>query len=259
MLTEAQYRSFAELGLIKVAGLIPEAAVSPARDLVYERLRRSDFWLEENQAWVRPTDSVAARKRLGLKGRAEASLFKRLLTPEVLGAARELVNGQEVRPTAPHTQFLFTPPGAAEWHVPRRTWHIDVPRLADLAPGVQMFTFLDTVAPGGGGTLVAAGSHRLLNDVGALSSKEVKKRLRREPYFRELMGKTSTDRSRFMTAVGHVGDVPLRVVELTGEPGDVYFTDLRLLHTLGPNASSVPRLMVTQRLPLESFIEAAAR
>ena len=54
-----------------------------------------------------------------------------------------------------------------------------------------------------------------------------------------------------MAEIGYVDEVPLRVVELTGAPGDVYFTDLRLLHSLGANTSSGPRLMATQRLPRE--------
>ena len=48
------------------------------------------------------------------------------------------------------------------------------------------------------------------------------------------------------------------MVELHGEPGDVFLTDLRLLHTLAPNASRVPRLMVTQRFLLESLSGAMA-
>ncbi|MYE84322.1 MAG: hypothetical protein F4X36_21230 [Gammaproteobacteria bacterium] len=55
------------------------------------------------------------------------------------------------------------------------------------------------------------------------------------------------DRRTFLTEAGSVGGVPVHVVELTGEPGDVCFTDLRLLHTLAPNPGPRPRLMATQR------------
>jgi ectoine hydroxylase-related dioxygenase (phytanoyl-CoA dioxygenase family) len=41
--------------------------------------------------------------------------------------------------------------------------------------------------------------------------------------------------------------VPLKVLELTGEPGDVWITDLRVLHAAAPNASDRPRVMVTDR------------
>ena len=36
-------------------------------------------------------------------------------------------------------------------------------------------------------------------------------------------------------------------MELIGEPGDVYFIDLRLLHTGAPNAADRPRMMATDR------------
>jgi hypothetical protein len=45
------------------------------------------------------------------------------------------------------------------------------------------------------------------------------------------------------------------VVELCGEGGDVFLMDMRLLHTLAPNASRVPRLMATQRFVLDSIVE----
>ena len=64
------------------------------------------------------------------------------------------------------------------------------------------------------------------------------------------------DGSRFITEIALLDNVSLQVTELTGSPGDAYFTDLRLLHSLGPNASERPRLMVTQRLPR---VSAAAR
>lgn len=48
-----------------------------------------------------------------------------------------------------------------------------------------------------------------------------------------------------------------RVVELHGEPGDAFFMDLRILHTLAPNASSVPRILLAQRFLLESLRAAA--
>ena len=101
--------------------------------------------------------------------------------------------------------------------------------------------------------LVVSGSHRLLNNGSRGRSKNIKTLLRRLPYFRELMSKESVDRGRFLTTPGSAqdpneGDVSLRVVELCGRPGDVYLTDMRLLHTLAPNATCEPRIMLTHRL-----------
>ena len=148
-------------------------------------------------------------------------------------------------------QLLFTLPNATQWTVPHALWHVDLPRFPESdPPGVQIFTFLDTVLPGGGGTLVVAGSHRLANEGRRIRSAEVKKILKREPYFQALFSEHETDRQRFLDEPVPVGDITLQVVELCGEPGDVFFTDLRLLHTIAPNASRAPRIMLTQRFLL---------
>jgi ectoine hydroxylase-related dioxygenase (phytanoyl-CoA dioxygenase family) len=174
----------------------------------------------------------------------------------LLEVVRSLVDGQDVRAMTKRPQVLFTPPNATSWTVPHKIWHLDMPRLGGSSlPGVQMFSFLDTVAPGSGGTLVVAGSHRLLNDRGRISSKKAKGLLKREPYFRDLLKPREGERQHFLEEPGHVGDVVLQVVELCGEPGDVFLMDMRVLHTLAPNASRAPRLMVTQRFVPESIID----
>ncbi|WP_345151194.1 phytanoyl-CoA dioxygenase family protein [Nonomuraea rubra] len=42
-----------------------------------------------------------------------------------------------------------------------------------------------------------------------------------------------------------VSEVPVRVAELTGEPGDVVFLHPHLLHAPAANRSRAPRFMVT--------------
>ena len=253
IISASDHQIFADKGLIRIEGLIPDAIVALARELVYSHLAKVGLWQEN--IWMGTDDEAQAQKlqRAALKDIGKSRVFKNLLTPEVFDIARQLAGGEEIRATAPHTQFLFTPPNTSEWVVPHINWHLDVSRLGALgAPGVQMFTFLDTVAPGGGGTLLVSGSHRLLNDKGVIRSKELKTRLKEYPYFRDLMGKSLSDRNRFMSETYRIDDVQLQVVELTGAPGDVFFTDLRLLHSLGPNALRKPRLMVTQRFPREA-------
>jgi ectoine hydroxylase-related dioxygenase (phytanoyl-CoA dioxygenase family) len=256
-LTETQLQTFRDVGIVRLPGFIPAGLVDPAREQVYQRLENGGFW--RGDRWVTPEDPAAGRKRLkrALKNCARSRTFENLLVPEAFRIAEQLCEHRQVQPTSPRTQLLFTPPGAPRWTVPHSIWHLDVPRLGDLEPpGVQLFTFLDRVEPGGGGTLLVAGSHRLENDAGILGSKEVKRRLKRHDYFRDLMDKNVPDRSRFITEIALLDNVSLQVTELTGSPGDAYFTDLRLLHSLGPNASERPRLMVTQRLPR---VSAAAR
>ena len=58
---------------------------------------------------------------------------------------------------------------------------------------------------------------------------------------------------RFMRSDHHIDDipVPVRVVELTGEPGDVVLGHPWLLHAASPNCGDLPRLMRVQRLRLD--------
>ena len=258
MISKRQREAFAERGLIRLDKLIPEATVAPARDLALRALEQQDVW--RGGTWlgdVAADGSLCSRLLRSVKHRTkDSAAYKNLVTAPLLEAVRALVDGQDVHAMTDRPQVLFTPPNATHWKVPHRVWHLDMPRSGEVGlPGVQMFSFLDTVAPGSGGTLVVAGSHRLLNDRGRISSKKVKALLKREPYFRNLLMPREGDRRHFLEEPGHVGDVELQVVELHGETGDVFLMDMRALHTLAPNASRVPRLMVTQRFLLESICD----
>ena len=267
MLSQEEKESFVKWGFVKIDALIPNEVVDPIREAVLDRLRRHGFWGEEG--WEAPADAEAEKKlRNTIKEISRSSKSLRpILTEQVLSYARDLVSGDEVEMSPPITQFLFTAPRSyvmnhdgrwnGKWEVPRSIWHLDMPRSRSIGPpGPEMFTFLNKVEPKGGGTLILAGSHRLLNDVDYLSSKGVKRKLKRHAYFRELTGKGDGDRARFLEEIGDIDNVPVKVVELTGDPGDVYFVDLRLLHSIGANTSDQPRMMIAQRMPRQEAFNA---
>lgn len=255
MLTKRQLDIFQQRGLVRLDGLLPAGKVACARSAVLKVLERQGVW--RDGTWYLQALPPSAAPNAGadlVKGAKRAPPLAALMTTEVREAISSLLDGCQTMPLMDYPQLLFTLPNARRWSVPHSIWHLDIPRLPDgVIPGVQMFTFLDTVAPGGGGTLLVAGSHRLLNNGQRIASKHVKRRLKREPYFRELMSKHATHRERFAAEPGRVGDVEVQVVELHGEPGDVYLTDMRLLHTLAPNAARVPRMMLTQRFLREGL------
>ncbi len=154
--------------------------------------------------------------------------------------------------------LLVSLPRAEPWSVPHAGWHVDLGRLQNrgVVPGIQLFACLDTVAPKGGGTVVVAGSHRVLDDDPWIGpAMKHANRLRRLPYFRELLSTDVTNRDRFVNEPSRIGDVELQVVELCGEPGDVFLVDMRVLHNAAPNASRAPRLMVTERFMREDIMK----
>jgi hypothetical protein len=238
---------FIEQGMIKLEDLLPSQPVSMARERIYSQLSRLGLlvdgrWADSaDPAWGKP-----ARK--ALKGLSKSQELRGLISDRVITCAQTLVDGEAIASSPPDSQLLYTPPGAGTWTVPHAIWHLDYPRLGEQdGPGVQMFTFLDTVTEANGGTLLISGSHRLLNDEGVLSSKETKRRLKRHAFFRNLLDKHYPERDLLRSQVANIDGTELKLVELTGKPGDVYLTDLRLLHSLGANTCKRPRLMMTQR------------
>ena len=254
MLTQEQHDRFRLQGLLDLDAFLP-------RDDVAAACATTRRVFDEAQTNVDGTVQPAVPAKGKLRSASESGPVRALFNASLMDAIVELAGGRPVRPMGSRPQYLVTMPNAERWTVPSTIWHVDLPRLpCNCLVGIQVFTFLSDVVATGGGTLVVAGSHRLLNNGSRVRSKNIKKRLQRLPYFRELMSKRFVDRQRFLTESGSAqdpdeGDVSLRVVELCGRPGDVYLTDMRLLHTLGPNATDEPRIMLTHRFVIDEFAD----
>lgn len=253
-LTPEQLDEFDRRGVLRLPGLLSADRVRRAREHVQLRLARFGLW--KDGAWClgaipKPQWPAAGLKSSKVIGNKHPDVEALLDEPALLPIVEALLDGCLFdRTVYRRPQVLFTLPNSHTWTVPTG-WHVDIPRLASgRQPGVQLFTFLDTVEPRGGGTLVIAGSHRLLNEGRSIRVKDLRHLFCREAFFRELFAEVSDsveDRARLLGQTGLVADVALEVVELTGVPGDAYFTDLRVLHTSAPNAADYPRMMATHR------------
>jgi hypothetical protein len=114
------------------------------------------------------------------------------------------------------------------------------------------------VPPGAGGTLAVEGSPRVIEAFVAgrpSAGREPMKTTRfpliaSHPWLRELVAKEGApDRTeRLMRPGAAVAEVPVRVVELAGEAGDVVIGHPWLLHCGASNAGAAPRLMRVQRV-----------
>lgn len=193
-----------------------------------------------------------ARTRPG----STAAIFDEILTDRMASAVDRILGaGSWDRPTT-WGDFLITFPNARTWTLPTGGWHQDWSFATDCDPPrwVKAFVFLNEVKPGGGGTLVVTGSHRLHRRYGGGqivddSGRTLKAHRRRVfmecSYLRDLRksGDDQTRRHRFMAAETNVDGIALQVVELTGQPGDVVFIHPWLVHTVAPNAADGPRFM----------------
>ncbi|GLQ21887.1 phytanoyl-CoA dioxygenase family protein [Algimonas porphyrae] len=236
-------------GLTRMDAFLPQSDVRLARELILGLA--SDHGLYSSSGWAHSDSRFGVDKsfRDALKALNASDHFPDFISKTLLEIAAELV-GETVTPLPPGQQILFSLPDSPTWSVPHNVWHVDVPRLGALGqPGLQMFTFLDDVEPRGGGTLVLAGSHRLLNTSRSLRSKDLKRALAKADYFRRLFDGGRPPITDLNETAGAVADVDLEVVELTGQAGDIYLMDLRTLHAPAPNAAKTARIMLTCRLP----------
>lgn len=149
---------------------------------------------------------------------------------------------------------------AAAWDVPKRLWHWDgmLDWNVERPQSVFVFAFVGAVGPAGGGTLVLAGSQRLVRKqywsltereraFGATWQRDQFGRL--NPWLKALTGPGRGPEDRigvFMREGTEVDGIPMRVVELTGAPGDAYFCDPLLVHCVAPNCGERPRMMRIQ-------------
>ncbi len=259
MLSARQHAEFEERGLLRLAGWIDARAAGELRERVLERVRERKLAPDPQAGtWaVNPSRLASLTSQ-----RTFESFWGARTTPLIdalLGAGRWRCPqdaGQILAMSFPRTDL--------DWSLPHTSWHLDYMAPSALAhlPGLQLFVCLDRIEPRGGATLVAGGVHRLVDALRRAQghgwpgrSADVRGQLKASvPWLRELASPApSEDReARFMRQATDFEGARLQVVELVGEPGDVYAMHPWLLHTLSPNCGTRPRLALTQRLHARS-------
>ncbi|MEL6874229.1 MAG: phytanoyl-CoA dioxygenase family protein [Pseudomonadota bacterium] len=248
-------RELHERGIVKLEGLVSVEEAGVAREMIFDLAKEHEVfsgrrWMKSASRFGYPKPFRDALNRLNRTDRFPRPVGDRLV-PLV-----EKLFGQPVTPLSPGQQILFSLPVDENWAVPSDAWHIDLPKMGEQAsPGLQAFTFLEDAQPKGGAPLVIAGSHRLFNNSPGLSSRELKRKMRDEPYFQSLFDPGRPAIVHPETATGCVHDVELEVVELSGKVGDLYLMDLRVLHTPAQNGSDKARMMLTGRFPRSTIAE----
>jgi len=216
------------------------------------------WWAElEDTHGIRADDRSTWRQIRGdLKAAKHDPSQRAILTDRVRGAFDDLLGWAAWSPPRNWGRCLVTFPEPGAWDVPYRHWHWDNPCELHLDRPRALFvvSFIGSVAPGGGGTLILSGSPRLLiqrerqDRAGQRPDTPARpwNRLHRShPWLRALTGREpSADRvASFMDRETIVDGVPLRVVELTGEPGDMVFCHPVMVHCVAPNRAAWPRFM----------------
>jgi hypothetical protein len=180
-----------------------------------------------------------------------------ILTETVRGVFDDLLGAATWSPPKNWGVTLATFPEPGGWDLPTRLWHWDNPGEPhlDRTRGLFVVSFIGPVAPRGGGTLIISGSPRLLTEQQRRLSADQRRELggkpwerfgRSHPWLSALTGQAPSPADRvaaFMDEETIVDGVPLQVVELTGEPGDMVFCHPVMVHCAAPNRGDWPRFM----------------
>jgi hypothetical protein len=248
MLTPPQRDEFDRWGLVRLPGAVPVDTVAEMRDRFWAFLL-AEHGIDRDRAETWTTERPRRLQALRRSG-----AFAPMASDGVRAALDDLLGAGGWRPPAAWGLPLVTFPATSgsdtntdpAWRVPTTGWHVDSYGPEHDLPGVTVFAFLDAVAPRGGGTVVLAGSHLLVNHhiatTGVWRPADVKAALAAaHPWLREVW-----DGRRHADDEAVLDGVPAAVRELTGEPGDVVLMHPRTLHAPAPNTASGPRMMLVE-------------
>lgn len=217
---------FGENGYLKLSAFHSRARLAAIKSSILNQLQSSHHGGGASKALRKlPIFQQIARmsSRVMVHGIQEA-----LLTSELLEMISD-VAGQKPSAIQP-MQYLISPPNQGEWTLQGLNWHVDVKAdPLEQIPGIQAFFLIDDVKPHGGGTLALAGSHKL-------------KQGDRGP--QSLLREALKSPGNLEGALRKWG---LKVIEMSGQAGDVYLMDMRTLHTPSINDSKKVRMMTTCR------------
>lgn len=251
MLTSQQRDEFERLGLVTIRGAISRRDADEMCDRVWSSLQRQyGIRRDAPETWN-------ALRTAGTHDLPKSETFEQIGSPAICAALDDLLGRENWQPPERWGSLLVTFPQSRDrWDVPHQSWHLDF-RASRSVTGlfaVRIFTCLANLQPGGAGTLFVAGSHLLVRDLlqkdarEQLRSADARKALIRTcPWVKELCSRDEkVDRiKRFMAGTSQFRKIELRVVEMTGEPGDVIFAHPLLLHAAAPNCAEVPRIVLS--------------
>lgn len=251
MITPEQRDEFERVGIVRLPGAIASRDAVEMCNCVWSALQK------RYHARRNAPDTWNAQRITGTHDLPKSATFAQVGSPAIREALDVLLGRGNWEPPERWGSLLVTFPESRErWHLPHQAWHLDFPakRPHRVLFAVRIFTCLATLAPGASGTLFVAGSHRLVQELcdreeaEKLKSADARAALIRScPWIKDLCSRDgAVDRMhRFMESSEVSNDVELRVLEMTGEPGDVLLTHPMLLHAPAKNCASVPRIVLS--------------
>jgi hypothetical protein len=277
VLSPSDVEQFIELGYVKLPQAFAAERAMAVQTFLWHKLAERGVRKDDRATWTKPL--------VHIKEQFNGAVFQACETERLAGAVEDLVGEGRWRTKGGEANWGWWPVNFAvgaerAWDVPTGGWHWDGMHFRHTvdAPdqGLLLLCIFSEVAPRGGGTLVAEGSHRSVarflrqHEDGIAYKRAMKTFPTSHAWFQDLtqsrvrtfwwgsrqgvrQPEAVPDRlSHFMgrTFVDPADDTPLRVVELTAAPGDVFLCHPFLYHAASPNHSGRPRFMCNRHTPL---------
>lgn len=246
VLTDGERAQFERTGILELREAFSVEDAARMVDVVWNELgRRYQVDRDDPSTWDR-------HEPTGLKSSKKSRAFEPILSPRVAMVLDDLFGPERWQPPKTMGNVLVTMPNTDEWRVPHKIWHSDFDAGfgVDRLFAVKIWAIVNEVRPHGGGTPQLLGSHRLFaRYVDGTEQRDFRRLrlgfMRTHPWLKGLTNDDGgADRNeRFMGAEVDIDGLPARVIELTGNPGDVFITHPWVFHTIAPNALDQPRIM----------------
>jgi Phytanoyl-CoA dioxygenase (PhyH) len=246
--TDEQRHCFEQTGILRLPSAFPRAAADAMLDAVWRYLeRRSGLRRDDATTWEPPPISFKNLKR----NRAFGPLVD---NPSVHSALDGIFGAGRWSPSKKGPQVLTTVPTAPPWILPHHLWHMDSNFERPTWPtfAVKLFGCIAPLQPGGGATLAISGSHRLVEryaptlEADQMGGNQIAwgRFMKQDPWLSELRRPgPEPERTRRLVESRHdANGVDVGIVEMHGEPGDVFITHLHVFHCASPNVASTPRM-----------------
>jgi hypothetical protein len=279
VLSSDQIEQFIQRGYIHLPEAFPPQQALAVQDVIWERLSEYGIYKTDPAIWTQPL--------VHLKENYQGPVFEACMTARLAQAIEELVGPGRWKYRDVPQGWGWWPVNFHRgvdqpWTVPQLGWHWDGGHfrhyLHSPDQGVLLLCIFLEIAPRGGGTLVAEGSHQIVarilsqHPAGLELMEAVELCSRSHPWLAELTGaleapstlaaeevdkaqreKAAKERiARFMYGVFRdEAGTALRVVEMTASPGDVFLCHPFLYHAASLNHLRVPRFLCNRTTPLK--------
>jgi phytanoyl-CoA dioxygenase PhyH len=243
-------KRFDEYGFAKVPAAFPTASATAMREQVWSILIKHGIQATDRTTWRSPLPE-ACRSELNML--TPKGTFDSAASPGLINAIDHVLGFSHWRKPDHWFSTLVTFPGARTWDIPRKPWHIDFDTRGARLPGLRLLAFIGEVRAHSGGTLVLQNSDRVIHRLVLTgnqfhSSVDLHRLLAGyHPLLRILLSdEQAADRIERLSKGTDIDGSLIRVVELTGSPGDVVIMHPWLLHSAAPNCGGLPRMMLKQ-------------